>query len=131
MKAGARRSMRSAGTSKRRRSAAADPRRTAPVFAALGDETRLYIVSSLSAGGPMSIVALTTGSGITRQAVTKHLQVLLSAGVVRLHRFGRETRWELDREPLDAARESLDRIADQWDDALNRLKAFVEDAGSG
>lgn len=131
MKAGARRWTRSGATSKRRRSPAADPRRAAAVFAALGDETRLYIVASLSAGGPMSIVALTTGSGITRQAVTKHLQVLLSAGVVRLHRFGRETRWELDREPLDAARESLDRIADQWDDALNRLKAFVEDAGSG
>jgi DNA-binding transcriptional ArsR family regulator len=74
----------------------------------------------------MSIVALTTGSGVTRQAVTKHLQVLLNAGVVRLQRFGRETRWELDREPLDAARESLDQIAAQWDDALNRLKTFVE-----
>jgi len=98
------------------------------VFAALGDETRLYLVASLSAGGPMSIVALTTGSGVTRQAVTKHLQVLLNAGVVRLQRFGRETRWELDREPLDAARDSLDHIAAQWDDALNRLKAFVEDA---
>jgi DNA-binding transcriptional ArsR family regulator len=129
MKAGARRWTRSGTTSKRRRSAAADPRRAAPVFAALGDETRLYLVASLSAGGPMSIVALTTGSGVTRQAVTKHLQVLLNAGVVRLQRFGRETRWELDREPLDAARDSLDRIAAQWDDALNRLKAFVENAG--
>jgi DNA-binding transcriptional ArsR family regulator len=118
--------MRSGVTSKRRRSAAADPRRAAPVFAALGDETRLYIVSSLSAGGPMSIVALTTGSGVTRQAVTKHLQVLLNAGVVQLQRFGRETRWQLDREPLDAARDSLDQIATQWDDALGRLKAFVE-----
>jgi predicted ArsR family transcriptional regulator len=103
--------MRSGVTSKRRRSAAADPRRAAPVFAALG---------------PMSIVALTTGSGVTRQAVTKHLQVLLNAGVVQLQRFGRETRWQLDREPLDAARDSLDHIAAQWDDALGRLKAFVE-----
>ena len=127
MKAGARRSKRSAVTSKRRRSATVDPRRAAPVFAALGDETRLSIVSSLSAGGPMSIVALTTGSGVTRQAVTKHLQVLLNAGVVQLQRFGRETRWQLDRQPLDAARDSLDHIAAQWDEALNRLKAFVED----
>jgi len=126
MKAGARRWMRSGATSKRRRSPAADPRRAAPVFAALGDETRLYIVASLSAAGPMSIVALTTGSGVTRQAVTKHLQVLLNAGVVRLQRFGRETRWELDREPLDAARDSLDQIAARWDQALMRLKAFVE-----
>jgi len=74
----------------------------------------------------MSIVALTTGSGVTRQAVTKHLQVLLNAGLVRLQRAGRETRWELDRQPLDAERESLEQIASQWDRALARLKAFVE-----
>jgi len=110
----------------RAQAASARLARAAPVFAALGDETRLYIVASLSAAGPMSIVALTTGSGVTRQAVTKHLQVLLNAGVVRLQRFGRETRWELDREPLDAARDSLDQIAARWDQALMRLKAFVE-----
>jgi DNA-binding transcriptional ArsR family regulator len=127
MKGGARRWKRSAVTSKPRRSAAvADARHAAPVFAALGDETRLYIVASLSASGPMSIVALTTGSGVTRQAITKHLQVLLSAGLVHLQRAGRETRWELDREPLDAARDRLEQIASQWDDALGRLKAFVE-----
>jgi DNA-binding transcriptional ArsR family regulator len=80
----------------------------------------------LSAGGPMSIVALTTGSGVTRQAVTKHLQVLLNAGVVRLQRLGRETRWELEPESLTAARQRLDAIAAQWGDALDRLKAFVE-----
>jgi DNA-binding transcriptional ArsR family regulator len=128
MKAGVRRWKRSGGTSKPRRSAAvaADARQAAPIFAALGDETRLFIVASLSAGGPKSIVALTTGSGVTRQAVSKHLQVLLNAGVVRLQRAGRETRWELDREPLDAARERLEQIASQWDQALGRLKAFVE-----
>jgi DNA-binding transcriptional ArsR family regulator len=127
MRAGVRRWKRSGATSTARRSAAAvDARHAAPVFAALGDETRLYLVASLSASGPMSIVALTAGSGVTRQAVSKHLQVLLSAGVVRLHREGRATRWELERERLDAARESLEHIADQWDEALGRLKAFVE-----
>ena len=128
MAAGVHRWKRSSATPKprRRRAAAADPRQAAPVFAALGDETRLFIVASLSASGPMSIVALTVGSGVTRQAVSKHLQVLLTAGLVRLQRAGRETRWELDRQPLDAARESLDRIASQWDEALGRLKAFVE-----
>ncbi|HKB13318.1 MAG TPA: metalloregulator ArsR/SmtB family transcription factor [Vicinamibacterales bacterium] len=126
MKGGARRWKRSAVTSKPRRSATAAARQAAPVFAALGDQTRLYIVASLSARGPMSIVALTTGSGVTRQAVSKHLQVLLNAGLVRLQRAGRETRWELDREPLDAARDSLEQIATQWDQALERLKAFVE-----
>jgi DNA-binding transcriptional ArsR family regulator len=127
MKAGQRRWKRSAVTSKRRRStAAAAVRGAAPVFAALGDETRLYIVTSLSGGGPKSIVALTTGSGVTRQAVSKHLRVLLDAGVVRLHREGRATRWELERESLDAARARLEQIAGEWDEALERLKAFVE-----
>jgi DNA-binding transcriptional ArsR family regulator len=74
----------------------------------------------------MSIVALTAGSGVTRQAVTKHLQVLLNAGLVRLQRAGRETRWQLDREPLDAARDSLESIAADWEHALGRLKGFVE-----
>jgi DNA-binding transcriptional ArsR family regulator len=127
MKAGRSRWKRSAATSKPRRSgAAARAWSAAPVFAALGDETRLFLVASLSAGGPMSIVALTTGSGVTRQAVTKHLQVLLNAGVVRLQRLGRETRWELEPESLTAARQRLDAIAAQWGDALDRLKAFVE-----
>jgi DNA-binding transcriptional ArsR family regulator len=127
MKAGQHRWTRSGATSKpRRNTASARVRRTAPVFAALGDETRLSIVSALSAGGPMSIAALTTGSGVTRQAVTKHLRVLLAAGVVRLQRFGRETRWELERDPLDQARASLEQIASEWDDALGRLKSFIE-----
>jgi DNA-binding transcriptional ArsR family regulator len=127
MKAGRTRWKRSAVTSKPRRSAAAArAHRAAPVFAALGDQTRLYLVASLSTAGPLSIVALTTGSGVTRQAVTKHLRVLLNAGVVRLRREGRATRWELDRQRLDAARESLEQIASQWDEALDRLKAFVE-----
>src|SRR5262249_5132672 len=127
MVGGARKWKRSGATSKLRRSAAAlDARHAAPVFAALGDETRLFIVASLSATGPMSIVALTTGSGVTRQAVTKHLQVLLTAGRVGLQRAGREPRWELDRQPLDAAGESLELIASQGDEARGRLKAFVE-----
>jgi len=101
-------------------------RAAAAVFAALGDETRLAIVARLSSGGPMSIVRLTIGAGVTRQAVTKHLQVLMLAGLVRRHRVGRATRWELEPERLQAARRSLDAISAQWDDALDRLKAFVE-----
>jgi len=98
----------------------------APVFAALGDETRLAIIARLSSGGPTSIVRLTVGAGVTRQAVTKHLQVLLVAGLVRRQRVGRATRWELAPKRLDAARRSLDTIAADWDSALDRLKTFVE-----
>lgn len=98
----------------------------APVFAALGDETRLSIVARLSHGAPQSITQLTEGSKITRQAITKHLRVLEGAGVVRSERTGRETLFKLEPEPLDAAKEYLQRVSEQWDEALARLKSFVD-----
>jgi DNA-binding transcriptional ArsR family regulator len=102
------------------------PGRTAPIFAALGDETRLRIVARLSAGGPMSIARLTSDASVTRQAVTKHLHVLAHAGLARSSRLGRESVWELRPEPLDAARHCLNGISAQWDAALERLKLLVE-----
>ena len=113
----------------RRRRAAS--RRTAvtgaaPIFAALGDEMRLRLVSRMCAGGPLSIVQLTGGSGVTRQAVTKHLHVLAEAGLVRDSREGRERRWELDPSRLDDARRALDVISQQWDHTLGRLREFLE-----
>ncbi len=99
----------------------------APLFAALGDETRLALVDRLCANGPMSIVRLTTGSAVTRQAITKHLQILAGAGLVHDVRRGRERIWELDPDRLDEARRCLDQIEEQWDEALERLKLFVEE----
>jgi DNA-binding transcriptional ArsR family regulator len=99
---------------------------SAPVFAALGDETRLQIVARLCRGGPQSIVRLADGSGVTRQAITKHLHVLSDAGLVRGIRAGRERVWELEPERLEAARRCIENISAQWDLALGRLKAFVE-----
>ena len=98
-----------------------------PVFAALGDPTRLALVDRLSTDGPLSITRLTTGSSMTRQAVTKHLHVLAGARLVRDARRGREHLWELDPERLTQARGSLDQISRQWDAALGRLKRFVEE----
>jgi DNA-binding transcriptional ArsR family regulator len=98
----------------------------APTFAALGDETRLRLIVALCAGGAMSIAALTAGTDITRQAVTKHLQVLAQAGLVRDVKAGRERLWEFDTAQLDAARRSLETIARQWDHALAKLKLAVE-----
>jgi DNA-binding transcriptional ArsR family regulator len=106
----------------------ADLAHAAPLFAALGDETRLALVDRLCANGPLSIVRLTTGSAVTRQAITKHLHILADAGLVHDSRRGRERIWELDTDRLDEARGYLDGIARQWDDALGRLKTFVEDA---
>jgi DNA-binding transcriptional ArsR family regulator len=98
----------------------------APVFAALGDETRLRLVARLSVEGPQSITRLTAGGSLTRQAVTKHLRVLADTGLARSARLGRESLWTLNPEPLQAARDCIDHISAQWDQALGRLKDFVE-----
>jgi DNA-binding transcriptional ArsR family regulator len=100
---------------------------SATVFAALGDQTRLRLVARLGAEGPLSIARLTDGSDVTRQAVTKHLRVLAEVGLARGVRRGRERLWRLDPAPLDEARRALERIAERWDEALQRLKAAVEE----
>ncbi len=100
--------------------------RSALIFAALGDRNRLLIIARLSSEGPLSISRLTHGGSVTRQAVTKHLHVLANAGLAGSSKSGRESVWQLEPEPLDAARRCLDSISVQWDAALNRLKTFVE-----
>jgi len=103
-----------------------DLRRNAPIFAALGDATRLTLLTKLSRGPRFSIARLTDGSTLTRQAITKHLRVLQDAGLVRGVRQGRENLFELEPQPLDEARRVLANISRQWDVALARLKSFVE-----
>ena len=99
----------------------------ASVFAALGDETRLAVLARLASGRPQSISRLTAGTELTRQAVTKHLRVLEGAGVVRSFRIGRESRFALEHKSINEARAYLDRVSRQWDNALARLKAQVEE----
>jgi DNA-binding transcriptional ArsR family regulator len=97
-----------------------------PVFAALADATRLRLIGRLSSGGPLSITRLTDGTGVTRQAITRHLEKLGAAGLVRNVRRGRERVWELDRLRLEKAQHYLKQVASQWDAAADRLRAFVE-----
>jgi DNA-binding transcriptional ArsR family regulator len=99
----------------------------APVFAALGDETRLSLVAKLSVGRPRSISQLTGGSRLTRQAITKHLRVLEAAGIVHGVRAGRRKLFEFDPQPMDEIKRYLDLVSDRWDRALAKLKHFVED----
>jgi DNA-binding transcriptional ArsR family regulator len=107
-------------------------RQAAPVFAALGHETRLRLAVRLVASGPLSISELTADADISRQAITKHLQVMSEAGLVRDTRQGREHVWELDPEGALPARWYLDQLSEQWDERLGHLKAFVEtDNGDG
>ena len=97
-----------------------------PVFAALADPTRLRLIGRLSASGPLSITRLSEGEPVTRQAITRHLETLGEAGLVRDSYHGRERVFELDLKRLEKARQYLDVISAQWDDAAARLKAFVE-----
>ncbi|MCA1581028.1 MAG: metalloregulator ArsR/SmtB family transcription factor [Acidobacteria bacterium] len=101
--------------------------RARSVFSALGDETRMGLVARLSSGGPQSIAQLTTRTDVTRQAITKHLDVLAGAGLVKDSRRGRERIWELDSTRLTEAGRTLDQISRRWDEALDRLRKFVED----
>jgi DNA-binding transcriptional ArsR family regulator len=98
----------------------------APLFAALGDQTRLNVVARLCAGGPQSIVRLTSGTKVSRQAITKHLHALAGAGIVRSRREGRELIWEIRTSRLAEARRWLDQISARWDEAIDRLRALVE-----
>ena len=99
----------------------------AEVFAALGDETRLSLVAKLCDGQSHSISRLTEDSKLTRQAITKHLRVLESVGIVHSVRKGRESLFEFNPQPVEEIKDYLDLVSEQWDQALSRLKAFVED----
>ncbi len=106
---------------------AAKRRSHAFVFAALGDNTRLSLVAKLCSGQPRSITQLTEGSKLTRQAITKHLRVLESAGIVRNVRTGRQSLFKFVPAPMEDVKAYLDFVSEQWDQALSRLKSFVED----
>jgi DNA-binding transcriptional ArsR family regulator len=93
----------------------------------LGDETRLHLVARLCKEGPLSVTRLTAGAAVSRQAITKHLHALEEAGLARGFRAGRERIWELRVNRLLEAQRYLDQISQQWEAALDRLRAFVED----
>lgn len=101
-------------------------RRSAPVFAALGDQIRLRVVARLCEAGPLSITQLAEGAHVTRQAVTKHLQVLQQAGLVKSARKGRENVFRLQVSGLHEAKRFLEIISHEWDERIERLRAHVE-----
>lgn len=112
--------------SRSRGAAAVKVSEAVPVFAALGDATRLGLLRRLSVEGPLSITRLSEGTGVTRQAITRHLYALGNVGLVHHARRGRERVWDLDAKRLEKAKQCLDLISAQWDAAANRLRAFVE-----
>jgi DNA-binding transcriptional ArsR family regulator len=96
------------------------------VFAALGDKTRLSLVAKLCERSPQSISRLTEGSHLTRQAISKHLRVLRNAGIVESMRVGRESQYAFKPKPIDDIKSYLEDVSRRWDEALDRLKTFVE-----
>ena len=99
----------------------------APLFAALGDATRLRLVGRLATRGPLSIADLAEGAAVSRQAITKHLDALSDAGLVSGTRRGREHIWELEPRRLEVARRYLAQVSAQWDSAIGRLEAFLDE----
>jgi DNA-binding transcriptional ArsR family regulator len=96
------------------------------VFSALGDKTRLQLIAVLCAGGALSIAQLTAGTQVTRQAVTRHLQTLAEAGLVKDLKVGRERLWQFEPAAAEEARRSLETVGRRWEQALGRLKASLE-----
>ncbi|KUH69445.1 ArsR family transcriptional regulator [Mycolicibacterium novocastrense] len=97
------------------------------LFNALGDPNRLRIVTRLCDGGPCSTSEVAEVIPVSRQATTKHLLLLESAGLVSSHRSGRERIWRMRPAPLADASEYLSKLSQRWDRALDRLRAHVED----
>lgn len=104
-------------------------KQSAAVFSALGDETRLVLVTKLCNSGPLSITELTLGTSLTRQAITKHLEVMQAVGILHSHQKGREKIWDLNEKRLQVGKDYLDLVSAKWDESLDRLKALVEDSG--
>ena len=98
-----------------------------PFFSALGDPNRLRIIVRLCDLGPSSTTQVTTVIPVTRQAASKHLQLLESAGLVTSSRRGRERVWTVQTEPLARASDYLTRLSRRWDAAVDRLRAHVEE----
>jgi DNA-binding transcriptional ArsR family regulator len=97
----------------------------APLFAALGDETRLLLIARLCQVSRQSISQLSEGTKLTRQAVTKHLQVLERVGLVRSVRKGRETLFEFDATKIETMTQYLDLVSGQWEKKLTDLQTFL------
>ncbi len=112
--------------SQKRHSRNRSGRERAVVFAALGDETRLLLLTKLSSGRQYSIAELTEGTKLTRQAVTKHLRVLEKAQMIHGRRRGRQNLFEFDPKRANEMKEYLESVSKAWDSALARLKTFVE-----
>jgi DNA-binding transcriptional ArsR family regulator len=106
---------------------AAAATRTASVFDALGDPSRLRIVIGLCDSGPSSTLQVAQAVPLSRQAATKHLELLQAVGVLSSVKRGRERIWAVEPQPLTAAGDYLTALSNRWDRAIGRLQAYLDD----
>lgn len=103
------------------------------VFQALADPTRRQLVELLASAGQHTPTRLARDLPITRQGVSKHLEVLEEAGLVRSQQVGRQRRYTLTPEPLEEPLAWIETIANRWDRRLARLRRYLleEDESEG
>ena len=97
-------------------------------FAALAEPNRRLLLEHLGTHGAATATTLATDLPVTRQAVTQHLAVLESVNLVSSTRTGRERRYTVRSEPLAAAANWMNQVADRWDTRLAAIKALAEAA---
>ena len=97
------------------------------VFGAVSDPTRRAILKRLHTEGPLSVTQISQPLAMSRQAVTKHLDLLESAGLIRSEARGRERIHRLSARPLEAIDTWLEPFAEFWDDRLARLRRHLEE----
>ena len=94
-------------------------------FLAISDATRRHVLEQLRTHGPLSITELSEPLSITRQAVTKHLDVLEGAGLLEYRRLGRNRVHSLKAQPLEDVADWLAPYAAAWDRRLSRLRTHL------
>ncbi len=97
------------------------------IFGAVADPTRRQILDRLRAHGALSIKQLADPLPISRQAVTKHLDILLNSGLVEMRWVGRERMHFLNPTPLQELEDWLRPYSEAWDRRLARLQQHLED----
>jgi DNA-binding transcriptional ArsR family regulator len=93
------------------------------LFGALSDPTRRTLFERLLKQGPDTATRLAEHTTLSRQAIVKHLQALVDAGLARSERDGREVRYAATPEPLATVIAWLTESSANWDRRLAKLKA--------
>jgi ArsR family transcriptional regulator, cadmium/lead-responsive transcriptional repressor len=101
------------------------------LWAAVAEPGRRRLLDVLVAHGEATPTMLAKELPFTRQAVSKHLVVLVQAGLVDARRTGREVRYTVRPERLDAAAQALTAAASRWDRRLIAIKRLAEQSAQG